>query len=147
MIFEHKDSDSVQGFLMMLVIVIVFVYGYKQSEKNHQADEVDPELADSGQLEDEISDLYSRMNALKDWDELIIDLRLCKPAAMQKIFHMEWMSTSGQSHALEFMTDGQNTSTEYLLRLATAERDAINEDIQKRINLLYHKMHYIDYSD
>ena len=133
-----------QAILFVLAIAAIFMFGIKQSDNNEDC-EVESGV-DSAMLEKEISDLYSAMSRLKQLDDMIIDIRLCKPAESQRAFKMEWMSTAGQSHALEFMADGDNISTECLLELAVAEREEVNADIQQRIFDLYRMVSFAEYS-
>ena len=134
-----------QAILLIAGIVAVAVFIHKSNQ--WQADEEQElSLFDSAKLDREVQALHSDMMRLRQLDDMIIDLRLCKPAEAQKAFRMEWMSTAGQNHALEFMADGNNPSTAYLLELAVSEREEVNADVIRRIVDLYQRACIYDYS-
>jgi len=89
------------------------------------------------QMQREIQALARCANELETLDNMLIDLRLCKPDEVQRAFRMEWQSVSGQNHSFDFFADGQNPSTEHLRDMAEAEREALNQEIIQRVFDLY----------
>lgn len=112
-----------------------------------EEEEEESAMFDSAMLSKEVEALSRKMSKLQQLDEMIIDLRLCKPAEAQRAFRMEWMSAAGKNNAFEFMADGSNLSTQYLLELAIAEREEVNADIQRRIYDLYQRACALDYQE
>ena len=96
-----------------------------------------PEFFDTADLQKEIELLHEAAKRLDDLDTLIIDLRLCRPSEVVRAFRMEWQSVSGKEHAFDFLADGENASTDYLLAMAEQERDELNAEIAERIFDLY----------
>lgn len=138
---------ALQAVLLIAGIIAVVLFARKLNEwQAEQEQEQELSLFDSVKLEREVQALHSDMTRLKQLDDMIIDLRLCKPATAQKAFRMEWMSTAGQNHALDFFADGDNPSTEYLLELAISEREEVNADVLRRIVDLYQRACILDYS-
>lgn len=123
--------------LMSLAIYIALGLWIAQRDRVYYEEEEEPELFDSIRLEAEVEALHKQMRKLREYDEMIIDLRLCKPEAVQRAFRMEWMSAAGVSHALDVWADGENPSTQYMLHMAIEERAALNADIQARIRDIY----------
>lgn len=115
--------------------------------RNKQQSKGDEESAmfDSALLAKEVEALSRKMQKLQQLDEMIIDLRLCKPAEVQRAFRMEWMGAAGKNHSFDFMADGSNLSTQHLLELAIAQREELNADIKARIFDLYAKACELDY--
>lgn len=141
-------GEGVSGFIALLYIALGVWLALRHAnrapepEQEEQANDFD-----SIRLEGEIEALHKKMLKLRQLDEMIIDLRLCRPAEVQKAFRMEWMSEAGTNHAFDFIADGGNPSTEYLLSLAVAEREEVNEDIKRRIFDLYCRACYENFSE
>lgn len=105
------------------------------------------EFFDSIMLQKEVEALHKKMQKLREYDEMIIDLRLCRPSAVQRAFRMEWMSAAGINHDLTIMADGENPSTHYMLEMAIEEREELNREIQARIFDLYQRACMEDFSE
>lgn len=130
--------------LTFYAVIIFIVIALKR--KNQDAGEEQEEYGfDSADLSKEVEAIAKKMRELEQLDEMIIDLRLCKPAEVQRAFRMEWMGAAGKNHSFDFMADGENASTEYLLELAIAQREELNADIKARIFDLYAKACELDY--
>lgn len=112
----------------------------------HRRESNDDESSDfdTVQVSPDIEALSADMRRLKELDEMMLDLRVCSPAEMQRNFRVEWLSTSGINHKLDILADGENASSERLLMLAAAERDELNAKISKRINSLYFRASMLD---
>ena len=144
-------SERGTGVIEMIIPAIL-VSGYillavSMSRRKPQEEEEPPERFDAAMLAKEVEALNRKMQKLQQLDEMIIDLRLCKPAEMQKAFRMEWMSTGGKNNSFEFMADGSNMSTHCLLEMAYQEREELNADIQRRIHDLCARAQVIEKYD
>ena len=137
--------DKAGGVILLIYVLSGLIWHYLRSQPEEEEEEEEIDLIDSIRLEREVEMLHQQMQKLKQLDEMIIDIRLCHPAAVQKAFRMEWVSTAGNNHQFDFMADGGNPSTEYLLSLAIAEREEVNANIQERICDLYCRACYEDF--
>lgn len=126
--------QGIMGFCVLLVWLWLGIWLVVQKT---EPEEEEPNFFDSIRVEQEVDLLHKKMQKLREYDEMIIDLRLCRPSAVQRAFRMEWMSAAGINHAIDVMADGENPSTKYMLELAIDERAALNEEIQQRIFDLY----------
>lgn len=135
-----------EGLICLIIYAVIFAAFMAAKRKASVEDEEEIETGfDSAYLAKEVEGLAKKMRELEQLDEMIIDLRLCKPAEVQRAFRMEWMSAAGKNHEFEFMADGENASTEYLLELATAEREELNAEILQRVYDLYMRACELDF--
>ena len=131
------------SFLLgVLDVIIIYLIAKKRTKKEEEVD-----FFDSLRLQREVQELASRMNDLEALDNMIIDLRLCKPAEVLRAFRMEWQGAGGQEHKFDFLADGQNASGEYLMELAIQERDELNTEIAQRIYDLYTRASRLSFYD
>lgn len=128
--------DGIQGVIVLILYVGLGIWLCRR-EPEQPDDETEAPFFDSIRLEQEVEQLHKKMKKLREFDEMIIDLRLCRPDAVQRAFRMEWQSAAGIDHTLDMIADGENPSTRYFLQLARAEREALNAEIQTRIFDLY----------
>lgn len=135
-----------EGLICLIIYAVIFAafMAAKRKAIAEDEEEIEPGF-DSADLAKEVEAIAKKMRELEQLDEMIIDLRLCKPAEVQRAFRMEWMGAAGKSHSFDFMADGENASTEYLLELAIAQREELNADIKARIFDLYAKACELDY--
>jgi hypothetical protein len=138
-------SEGVAGFICLCYLIFAAWLEIRRRRQEGPEEEEAPEPINALRLEGEVEALHRKMQKLRQLDEMIIDLRLCRPAAVQKAFRMEWMSAAGQNHTFDFFADGENLSTAYLLELAIAERAEVNQEIQQRIYDLYRRTCYEDF--
>lgn len=132
--------------VICLIIYAVIFAAFMAAKKKASVEEEEPETGfDSADLAKEVEGIAKKMRELEQLDEMIIDLRLCKPAEVQRAFRMEWMGAAGKNHSFDFMADGENASTEYLLELAITQREELNADIKARIFDLYARACELDY--
>lgn len=119
------------------VLAIIAAYAWIK-HRQRQAEQAEQEQAafDSARLQGEISALYRASQELEQLDEMIIDLRLCKPDELHKAFRIEWQGST-KAHSLDFMSTGANTNTAHMIALAEDQREQVNADIQARIADLY----------
>jgi hypothetical protein len=124
-----------------IIVVCYIVFGRYLFKRYTERESEDGESLDydAVQMRLEVKQLYDDMEHLQELDEMMIDLRLCKPEEMQRSFRMEWQSLSGKNHRFDFWADGENQSTDYLLGLAQSERDSLNDVIMRRISGLYYR--------
>lgn len=135
-----------EGLICLIIYAVIFATFMAAKRKASAEDEEEIETGfDSADLAKEVEGIAKKMRELEQLDEMIIDLRLCKPAEVQRAFRMEWMGAAGKNHSFDFMADGENASTEYLLELAIAQREELNADIKARIFDLYAKACELDY--
>lgn len=103
---------------------------------------------DSIRMQKEVHELNEKMHELEALENMMIDLRLCKPTEVIRAFRMEWQGTDGIDRKFDFLADGQNASSTHLFELAAAEREQLNSEIMQRIYDLYdiatHLTHYGD---
>lgn len=129
-------TGEIQLSVLLIVFQIVAVYfGYRMFCKHKEPEDID--FFDSLRLQREVRELAAKMNELEALDNMIIDLRLCKPAEVMRAFRMEWQGAAGIEHKFDFMADGQSASSEHLMELAIEERAALNQEIAERIYDLY----------
>ena len=131
--------------ILLILFQIVFAYfGYRIFHKE-QSEEV--EMIDSLRLHREVQELAAKMNELEALDNMIIDLRLCKPSEVMRAFRMEWQGISGKDHSFDFLADGQNASSEHLMELAIEQRAELNAEIAERIYDLYARASRLSFFD
>ena len=131
--------------ILLILFQIVFAYfGYRIVHKE-QSEEV--EMIDSLRLHREVQELAAKMNELEALDNMIIDLRLCKPSEVMRAFRMEWQGISGKDHSFDFLADGQNASSEHLMELAIEQRAELNAEIAERIYDLYARASRLSFFD
>lgn len=140
---------SAKTILVLICLAIDIAIGrfvYKMlNPKSEEDQEVTP--VDSIRMQKEVHELNEKMHELEALDNMIIDLRLCKPAEMMRAFRMEWQGTDGIDRKFDFMADGQNASSTHLLELAAAEREQLNSEIMQRIHDLYAIATHLTYYD
>ena len=130
-----------------LLISAYIIIAVSMSRRKPHEEEEPPEMFDAAMLSKEVDALNRKMQKLEQLDEMMIDLRLCKPAEVQRAFRMEWMGTAGKNNSFDFMADGENVSTKCLLEMASQEREELNEDIRHRIYDLYARAKTIEKCD
>lgn len=122
------------GWIAAAAYLAFAIYLYR---KKRQEDQEEFYEVNAVQLREEIAALSRCMKELESLDSLLIDVRLCKPEEAQRVFRMEWQSVSGTNHSFDFFLDGQNQSSAYMMELAEAEREALNQEILRRVFDLY----------
>ena len=135
-------------FIALILIVLILFLIYRLYLKFGKIEE-EPEqhdLIDCRDLQPNVEELHKMMQRLAELDDIIIELRLCKPAENMRSFRVEWQSISGTSHAVDFMADGESESHESFRMWAVNERIKLNQTIAQRIHDLYAKAAYIDLS-
>lgn len=122
------------ALLLILMIWLLVIIRYKEKGEAEQETTggFDGEL-----LRKEIARLYDLSQEMKQVDEMLIDLRVCKPAEAEKYFRVDWMSTAGENRTLDFIADGENLTTEKLTEIAMERRDELNQKIADAICDLY----------
>lgn len=127
--------DTLAAICLAIDAAIAYFVYTRFFRKSDDPEEID--FFDSLRLQREVQELAAKMSQLEALDNMIIDLRLCKPAEVLRAFRMEWQGAGGTSHAFDFMADGQSASSEYLMELAIEERSELNAEIAERIFDLY----------
>lgn len=122
---------------VIIISAIILIAAQLKKNAMRRSEEEQTQLFDSARLQGEISALYRASQELEQLDEMIIDLRLCKPDELHKAFRINWQGSSGKEHSLDFMSTGGNTNTAHMIALAEDQRAEINADIQARIVDLY----------
>jgi hypothetical protein len=117
----------------------------RQHERESEETEEAPRLFDSARLQGEIYALYRSAQELEKLDQLIIDLRLCKPDELHKAFRIQWQGSTGQERELDFMSTGDNANTAHMIELAEDQREKLNSEIQERIADLYARAQELDF--
>jgi hypothetical protein len=122
------------ALLLILMIWLLVIIRYKEKGEAEQdtTGGFDGEL-----LRKDIARLYDLSQEMEQVDEMLIDLRVCKPAEAEKYFRVDWMSASGENRALDFIADGENLTTEKLTEIAMERRDELNQAIADAICDLY----------
>ena len=131
--------------ILLILFQIVFAYFVYRIFHKEQSEEV--EMIDSLRLHREVQELAAKMNELEALDNMIIDLRLCKPSEVMRAFRMEWQGISGKDHSFDFLADGQNASSEHLMELAIEQRAELNAEIAERIYDLYARASRLSFFD
>lgn len=128
------------AFCILYLILIAYL-AYKVVQKIRTGDEACQEdIADTSVLADQVKLLNEKMLELEAVDNMIIDIRLCVPGEYARSFRVEWLSDSGNNKSVDFLTDGSNVSSDYLLEMALSKRNELNQEIQKLIEILYCSM-------
>lgn len=122
------------ALLLILMIWLLVIIRYKEQGEAEQETTggFDGEL-----LRKDIAKLYELSQEMQQVDEMLIDLRVCKPAEAEKYFRVDWMSTAGENRTLDFIADGENLTTEKLTEIAMERRDELNQEIADAICDLY----------
>lgn len=122
------------ALLLILMIWLLVIIRYKEQGEAEQETTggFDGEL-----LRKDIAKLYDLSQEMEQVDEMLIDLRVCRPAEAEKYFRVDWMSASGENRALDFIADGENLTTEKLTEIAMERRDELNQQIADAICDLY----------
>lgn len=140
---------SAKTILVLICLAIDFAIGrfiYKMlNPKSEEDQEIIP--VDSIRMQKEVHELNDKMHELEALENMMIDLRLCKPAEVIRAFRMEWQGTDGIDRKFDFFADGQNESSTHLLELAAAEREHLNSEIMQRICDLYANATHLTYYD
>lgn len=122
------------ALLIILMIWLLVIIRYK--EKGEAEQEITGGF-DGELLRKDIAKLYDLSQEMQQVDEMLIDLRVCRPAEAEKYFRVDWMSASGENRALDFIADGENLTTEKLTEIAMERRDELNQAIADAICDLY----------
>lgn len=101
-------------------------------QEEEEAEEFDAEL-----IRPDIVKLYGLSQEMKQVDEMLIDLNVCRPAEVEKYFRIDWMSAGGENHTLDFLADGENLTTEKLTEIAQERREMLNQEIADMICAIY----------
>lgn len=134
--------------IQTVVVVVVIIAAMLIREHRRKQSEADDEqrLFDSARLQGEIESLYHAAQQLQQLDQMIIDLRLCKPDELHKAFRIEWQGST-KSHSFDFFSTGANTNTAHLIELAEDQREEVNAEIQERIIDLYSRAQEFDFME
>lgn len=127
---------NIQTICAVMGIILFYAVMKHRQQKTEQAEQ-ERAIFDSAKLQGEISALYRASQELEQLDEMIIDLRLCKPDELHKAFRINWQGSTGKERSLDFMSTGSNSNTAHMIQLAEDQRAEINADIQARIADLY----------
>lgn len=137
-------GENALAIVCLMIWAVVIYAGYKITHKEEPEEQ---NFFDSIELQNEVHTLNERMNRLSELDNMIIELRLCKPSEALRAFRMEWQGTAGVNHGIDFMADGESESSSYLLDLAIAERNELNTEIGQRIADIYRRACYLQLYD
>ena len=129
---------------IITVIILLAVIVWIDHRKRHPQQEPEQPFFDSARLQREIASLYHASQELESLDQMIIDLRLCKPDELHKAFRIEWQGST-KSHSLDFMSTGMNANTAHMIALAEDRREELNADIQSRIADLYSRAQEMEF--
>lgn len=131
---------------VFVVVVIIAAMLIREYRHKHSAEDEEQQLFDSARLQGEIEALHHAASELANLDQMIIDLRLCKPDELHKAFRIEWQGST-KTHAFDFMSTGSNMNTAHLIELAEDQREELNAEIQARIVDLYTRAQELDFSE
>lgn len=121
------------------VITVIFLLGVIvliEYRKRHPRQDPEQPFFDSARLQSEIAALYHASQELECLDQMIIDLRLCKPDELHRAFRIQWQGST-KEHSFDFMSTGENSNTLHMIALAEDQREELNIEIQGRIAALY----------
>lgn len=135
------NAQTILAAVLMLIVIIVIDYRKRHPKQHREPEQV---LFDSARLQREIAALYHDSQELESLDQMIIDLRLCKPDELHKAFRIEWQGST-KSHSLDFMSTGCNANTVNMIALAEDQRAELNANIQRRIFDLYSRAQEMDF--
>lgn len=121
----------------LLLILMIWVLAIIRKKENEEVEQETTGGFDGEMLRKDIAKLYELSQEMEQVDEMLIDLRVCKPAEAEKYFRVDWMSASGENRALDFIADGENLTTEKLTEIAMERRDELNQAIADAICDLY----------
>jgi hypothetical protein len=121
----------------LLLILMIWVLAIIRKKENEEIEQETTGGFDGELLRQEIARLYDLSQEMEQVDEMLIDLRVCKPAEAEKYFRVDWMSTAGENRTLDFIADGENLTTEKLTEIAMERRDELNQAIADAICDLY----------
>ena len=138
------NAETELAIILIIFWVFAFYFGYRLF---HRDEPEEIEMIDSLRLHREVQELATKMNELEALDNMIIDLRLCKPSEVMRAFRMEWQGISGKDHSFDFLADGQNASSEHLMELAIEQRAELNAEIAERIYDLYARASRLSFFD
>lgn len=130
---------SARVILVLICLAIDIAIGrviYKMLNPKSEEDQ-ESKTVDSIRMQKEVHELNEKMHELEALENMMIDLRLCKPTEVIRAFRMEWQGTDGIDRKFDFIADGQSASSNHLLELASAEREQLNSEIMQRIYDLY----------
>lgn len=140
---------SARVILVLICLAIDIAIGrfiYKMLNPKSEEDQ-ESKTVDSIRMQKEVHELNEKMHELEALDNMMIDLRLCKPAEVMRAFRMEWQGTDGIDRKFDFLADGQSASSTHLLELAAAEREQLNAEIMQRIFDLYAIATHLTYDE
>lgn len=121
----------------LLLILMIWVLAIIRKKENEEVEQETTGGFDGELLRQEIARLYDLSQEMQQVDEMLIDLKVCRPAEAEKYFRVDWMSASGENRALDFIADGENLTTEKLTEIAMERRDELNQEIADAICDLY----------
>lgn len=121
----------------LLLILMIWVLAIIRKKENEEIEQETTGGFDGELLRHEIARLYDLSQEMQQVDEMLIDLKVCRPAEAEKYFRVDWMSTAGENRTLDFIADGENLTTEKLTEIAMERRDELNQEIADAICDLY----------
>lgn len=128
---------NIYAWIMIVILAAAIIYvDYRIRHKSDAECDAEQRFFDSARLQREIAALYHASQELEQLDQMLIDLRLCKPDELHKAFHISWEGSTG-SRSFNFMTTGGNANTAHMIELAEDQREDLNADIQCRIADIY----------
>lgn len=128
---------------VLICYLIAVMLIWKREHRPEPDEPEEPEAWDAMELKPEADRLINELRHLEELDRMLLDLRLC-PENYQRVFRMEWQGAAGGNHAIDFLTDGQDLSAEYLTELAEAERDQVNESCIRLLRTIEFRMNLLD---
>lgn len=122
------------AILAFYVAVGAGIYALLKRKKKDKPQEFHFDVA---QVREMVEELAQIMGELQDLDDMLLDLKLCKPGENHRAFRLDWQTNSGKDKTLDMFADGQNVDTKNLYRLAAQRRAELNADILASIEDLY----------
>lgn len=121
----------------LLIILMIWLLVIIKAKEKEEVEQESTGGFDGELLRQEIARLYDLSQEMQQVDEMLIDLKVCRPAEAEKFFRVDWLSSSGENRAIDFLADGENITTEKLTEIAIERRDELNQKIADAICDLY----------
>ena len=110
------------------------IYGLYRIHNHNKRSEENGDI-DFQHISDQIEYLSELREKLSTIEEMITDVSICSPDEHEKIISCEWINGVGDKFRYDLWVDGNDSTSEELLKIAYSERcrlrSALNAEIQK----------------
>lgn len=121
--------------IIYVILLVGFTYLFFKS-MNTSDDKSTDENIEFLSVAEAIDEMNSTKEQLAAIEEMITDVSVCSPDEHGKFISCEWMSSLGNKLRYDLFVDGNNNTSEELLKIAYSERARLRTLLRQQIRNL-----------